>query len=82
MKINTGNTQEIDTFYVFLSVDENGEGILGAPLGPKGELIPLITGDERLLENLKLVAKQMAPMTDAKIRLVKYTQKEIIEELS
>lgn len=77
------NEQEITKLYAFLSVDERGnEGILGGPVGELG-YVPLITGNQRVLNNIMLpLAKQMAKMTKKKVVLVEFASRTNIREIS
>ena len=78
--IDTKNYLDADHVYAFLSVDENGEGLIAA--GDKGGgLLPLIFTDIKKVEQLKEGVKQMLKVTGKKARLVKFSKREIIEEL-
>jgi hypothetical protein len=74
-----GNTKEIDELYVFLSKDENGEGII-AGLTEHGAM-PLVFSDEKYLKPFTEFAKEMAKKTKQKIVLCKFKKYEIIEEI-
>lgn len=76
------NTQPITELYVFLSRDENGDGILAASLGGLG-MVPLVTGDPKNLEFLRPMAMKAAEACpDKKISLVKFSSREVIEEIT
>ena len=74
-----GNIKEIDELYVFLSKDENGEGII-AKLTPNGSM-PLVFSDEKYLKLFTEFAKEMAKETKQKIVLCKFKKSEIIEQI-
>lgn len=69
----------IETIWAFLSVDETGEGIAGAMM--RGQWWQLVTADEKLASTMKPVAQQVATLTGKKIKLVKFTAREEIEEI-
>lgn len=71
--------QSIDEVWLFISVDETGEGVVAAPLGD--QLVPLIAADEARLSSLRSLAKRVAGMTKKKIKLVKFSVREEIEEI-
>ena len=78
--IDTKNYLDADHVYAFLSVDENGEGLIAAG-DKRGGLLPLIFTDIKKVEQLKEGVKQMLKVTGKKARLVKFSKREIIEEL-
>jgi hypothetical protein len=71
---------QIDEIYAFVSVDasDGNEGVCAVNLG--GVLMPLIAADPARLEALRPHAKQIAQMLGQKIRLVKFTTRQVIEE--
>lgn len=74
------NEQKMDELYVVLSSDEKGEGIVSmtTPMGA----FPMVFGHEKMLHSAKSVALKMAKETGKKLLIVKYTQREIIEEIN
>lgn len=72
----------IDSLYAYVSVDheDGNEGLCGAPVGPVG-CMPLIAADEKRLEQLTPIAEQMARQFKMKIRLVKFTKREVIRDI-
>lgn len=75
------NTFKIESLYAFISEDETGEGLCGAPMLGMGSM-PLIAADEARLESLRSIAKQLAKMTKKKIKLIKLTSRVDLEEIS
>lgn len=73
------NKKAADEIFVFLSEDKQGrQGICGAPInGAKS--IPMVCMDEAMLNVLKPVAKELAKLTDKKIKLTKFFVKEELE---
>jgi len=70
----------IDFLWAFLSVDETGEGILAAPLMGPGSLMPLVAGDQKRLDLITPIAKEIARDSGRNVRLVKFSQREVIEQ--
>lgn len=76
------NKETIDNLYAFISVDENGnEGILGASL-PPGQVLPLVFSDMSLSDKMRDIAKGIAVHTDKTIKLVKFSNKEYVEDIT
>lgn len=71
---------KIENIWAALSVDEGGEGVVAAPLAPGMLSVPLIAADEARLKSIVPLAKRMATMFGKKMRLVKFTTREEIEE--
>lgn len=73
-----GNKLRINEIFAFVSVDNNGnEGVCGFST-PEG-MMPLIAADPERVESLRVIAKQLAGMTDKKIQLIKFTVREDME---
>lgn len=74
------NTFKITEIYAFVSVDEDGnEGVLAANLG--GMMMPFVCADKARVDSLRNHAEKIAHMTAKKIKLVKFTNREEIEEI-
>ena len=73
------NEQMMDEIYVVLSHDETGEGICSMMTGHGA--MPMVFGHPRLIEKVRPVIQMMVRQTGKKLRLVKYTKTEILEEL-
>jgi hypothetical protein len=69
----------IDSIWAALSIDDGGEGVCAAPIGPGGMPLPLIAADKRRLELIVPVAKQIARMLSKPVRLAKFTQRQDME---
>lgn len=70
---------QIDDIYVFVGIDNGGEGILGLPIGPGGAMMPLIASDITRLKDIVPLAKELAD-AGMNIRLVKFTKRIVIDE--
>jgi hypothetical protein len=73
--------ETIEGIYAILSDDDGGEGVVGAPIGPHGEWVPLFAADETRLENILKVAKQFVKHYQVPVRLVRFTNREVMEEI-
>jgi hypothetical protein len=71
--------ERIDTLWAFFSQGEYGEGLVAFEIG--GKLVPMIAADEARLEFLRPMVQSVADQSGATIKLVKFTQREVIEEL-
>ena len=79
--IDVPNTlPRLDAIWVFATVDENGEGIIAAPLMGPGSLVPFVAGDESRVASLRPIAQQMSAVFGKRVRLVKFTHREVLEE--
>jgi hypothetical protein len=76
----TNTLPRIDHLWAFLSVDEGGEGVIGAPLARSSLSIPMVAADEARLDSLIPLAKKISDQLNIKVRLVKFTVREEIEE--
>lgn len=73
------NRKKIKEIYVVLSEDNTGEGIVNASINGMG--FQLICGYPETLEKISIVAKQLSHDTGCKLKLYKFTNKELIEEI-
>ncbi|MBR0879598.1 hypothetical protein ACVMGC_000996 [Bradyrhizobium barranii subsp. barranii] len=71
----------IDEVYLFVSVDEAGEGVCAAPLMGEGSLVPLMAADKKRVEALKPWAREVARITGKKIKLIKFTTRSEVMEI-
>ncbi len=71
--------QQIDAIYAVIADNEEGEGVVGASIG--GMQLPLIAADETRLKNILPLARQIAKTTGKRLRLVKFTNREIVEDI-
>ena len=75
------NTFKIDSVWVFVSRDENGnEGVMA--FHNSVGMMPMLTTDEEMVESLKPIAKEMAKHTSKKIHLVKMTSRVEMGEIT
>lgn len=81
---NPENTlRQIDELYVFVSIDKGGrEGLCGAPIPGHPGTMPLVTTDKGLVDRVMMpIAREMGKITDKKVRLIKLTNREVVEDL-
>lgn len=75
--------KEIFEIYCFVSSDESGEGVIGhSGIDEYGRdiMMPLVCADKARMESLKPLAKKMAKDAGIKVKLIKLTQREVLEE--
>jgi hypothetical protein len=70
------NTDEIREFYVFLSQDEGGYGVVASSFG--GLFMPLVTSQLSMVEKMKDEAQHIARESGVRIVLAKFTTREDI----
>lgn len=76
------NTQRrIDTVWLFISCDENGEGVAAVPMLGPGSLVPLFAADEARLKSLIPIARYLARESGLRIKLIKLTERREIMEI-
>jgi hypothetical protein len=63
----------IDEIWVFVSQDEQGEGVCAGPLMGPGTLVPLIAADKARLDSLIPIARHIAQVSGKVVKLVKFT---------
>lgn len=68
------NDTPIREFWVFFSVDENGDGIVSTEFA--GMMLPLVAGNPDLVEKMKPEAAHIARITGKRIVLAKFTTRE------
>ena len=73
----------INSIYAFVSVDavDGNEGVVAAPYGGQS-CLPLIAADEERLKELIPIAEKIATIANMKIRLVKFSTREVIKEIN
>jgi hypothetical protein len=72
----------IESISAFVSIgDDDEEGIIGAPIGPQGEMVPLIAADEARLISLMPVAIRIASREGIRIKLVRFTNREDVSDV-
>jgi hypothetical protein len=63
----------IDEVYLFVSLDQHGEGVCGAPVLGPGSLVPLIAADQAKVKALLPWAREIAAMSGKPVKLAKFT---------
>lgn len=74
--------EKITELYAFVSVDEGGEGVIGQTcvIGGKLTFMPFVCADKERMEMLKPVAKHIAEEMNKKVRLIRLSVREELEE--
>lgn len=74
--------EKITEVYVFVSSGRDGEGVLGRNMdGPFGPIfMPFVCADKKRMESLKPLAKEIAKSTNRKVKLIRLSGREEIEE--
>lgn len=65
----------IDEVWMFISVDETGEGVCAAPLMGPDSMVPLIAADEARLKSMIPIAWAIARESGKQIKLIKLSQR-------
>ena len=73
--------EKITELYAFVSVDKDGEGIVGQSMMTPGGMMmmPFVCVDKARMESLKPLAKQIAKESKKKIKLIRLIQREQLE---
>lgn len=77
--------EKITELFCFISVDEKGEGIIAESMSLPGlgmTMMPFVCADKARLESLITRAKEITRETGKNIRLIKFCQRELIEEFA
>ena len=74
--------KKITEVYVFASVDSGGEGVIGQTVhvGGRETFMPFVCADKTRMESLKPIAKQLARDQGIKIKLIRLSVREELEE--
>lgn len=72
----------IEAVWMVVSIDpvDNCEGVAATTM-PNGVTLPLIASDEKRLENILPIARDIAMRTGMKFKLVKFTQREELGDI-
>jgi hypothetical protein len=73
--------KKIDAIYCYVLDEEDGGEGIPAVQTPDGAWMPMVAGDIERLESLKPLAQTFANKLQKPIRLVKFTNKELINEI-
>lgn len=73
--------EKITEVYCFVSVDENGEGIIGETMKIQGKevFMPFVCADKDRMESLKPFAARIHIETGKKIKLIRLSNREELE---
>lgn len=73
--------EKITEVYVFASVDEGGEGVVGQVVDMLGRevFMPFVCADKKRMESLKPLAQKIAKETGKKIKLIRLSTREELE---
>lgn len=77
------NLYKIEELYLFISEDEKGEGVCSFQLMLNGErtMLTMVCADKDRLNSLMPYAKSIARESRKKIKLIKFTNREEIQEI-
>lgn len=73
---------KIEEVYVFVSVNQDGEGIVGQTIELMGSpvFMPFVCADKARMQSLKPLAKKIAKESGKKIKLIRLSVREEIED--
>ncbi len=73
---------EINEIYAFVALNPEGEGIIGQNVNLMGKemFMPFVFSDKKMLEALKLIAKKHATIGQRTVKLIKLTERTVLEE--
>jgi hypothetical protein len=79
---NPNELPRIDEVFVFVSSDKDGEGIIGQTVVIDNILtfMPFVCADKKRMENIKPLAKMIGEESGKKIKLIRLSVREEIEE--
>jgi hypothetical protein len=81
IRVPKNTLPRVDCIWAFLSVDEDGnESVCAAPMLGPGSLVPLIAADKAMLDSLWPIARELARVTGRIIRLVKFSEREVLSQ--
>lgn len=70
----------IDQMYAFVATDKNGdEGIIG--MNTADGWLPLVGADMERIDSLKRIAREAGIQAQVKVKLIKFSAMEVLEEL-
>lgn len=82
MRVSINYLKEISELYAFVSVDEGGEGVIGQTVTMCGRevFMPFVCADKERMESLKPMAQRIAEFGKKKVKLIRLTNREELEE--
>lgn len=69
---------KIDEIFAFVSLDDEGEGIIGF-LSSSGQWMPLVGADMKRVEALRPIAKDIAQQSGKTVRLLHFSTRHELE---
>jgi hypothetical protein len=78
---NPGNTYPIPVLYAWVTLDARGNEGIAAGMLPGLGTTPLVAGNEGTARKLRVVAETIAHSSGYAVRLVKFTTREVVEEI-
>lgn len=77
------NHLRITEMWAYISIDpiDDNEGVIGAPIGPNGEMMGLVGADSLMMEKLRPIVEMMSKQINIKIKLVKFTNRVEVGEI-
>ena len=80
--MSTNYLEIITEIFAFVSSDEGGEGVIGMTFNIMGRetFMPFVCADKDRMEVLIPYAKKIAQDSGKKVRLIKFTKREELEE--
>lgn len=70
----------IEECFMFISSDENGEGVIGGQIN--GMFMPFVCADKARVDSLREYAKQIGKVGGKKIKLIRFSLREDIEDIT
>lgn len=80
MAANRG--QKIDALYAWVASEpDGGEGVAAASIPGLGGMVPLVGADRARMDSLRPYAELVRQQTGFPVRLVRFSAREVIEDL-
>lgn len=79
--MNANSLEKITEMYAFVSVSEEGEGVVGVtmPINGRETFMPFVCADKERMESLKPLAVTIGKEANKTIRLIKLSNRKDIE---
>lgn len=79
---DTPTSRRVDELYAWMMEEPDGsEGLVGASIGPRGSIIPLVGGDLKRMRSLRRFAETHREATGRPVRLLRFSRRDDLEEL-
>lgn len=74
----------IDEMWAWVSSDDDGEGILAASMVLAGQqmMMPLVGADRARVESFRGLASQIAALEHRRVKLIRFSTREVIETIN